>query len=402
MEGDVEIHKPGEYGFGLGVVYTDAYFQHVTDPSYSDITFNQDIYEIITNKDISLNATELPKKVWGNDFPLPTKRLVEDLDLKEAICLNTTDWSIGGSYFTYEYRVLRIKFKKCTGAGCQSDTDIATKLYAGRLNLSIVNKYFDLDDYDEPIKNYLDDRFSYRLTQGFTKVVNVYLKKNVVTMQDNLFQYQNAVTKEFYKIDRTQTDLSDAYPDGTLIEVNLLIDGETEYHERKVYSFLDMTGQIGGIFEIVKLILGGIVGFFANRLFTFSVLKKLYQVDSNLDNSSNCDASVSKVHPICTDVSNNEMIEEGKSSHIPAHTYNFYSKKTTKPYRSESVRLSMISNADTIREAHNIDSIAQAIKSRKIFKYGVKSYIMSYLSCLKWKSIKVANKYLDWGNEMFK
>jgi hypothetical protein len=113
-----------------------------------------------------------------------------------------------------------------------------------------------LDEYDEPIKNYLDDRFSYRITQGFTKVVNVYLKRNVVTMQDNLFQYDNSVVKEFYKIDRTQTDLSDAYPDGTYIEVNLLIDGETEYHERKVYSFLDMTGQIGGIFEIIKLVVG--------------------------------------------------------------------------------------------------------------------------------------------------
>jgi hypothetical protein len=96
------------------------------------------------------------------------------------------------------------------------------------------------------------------------------------------------------------------------------------------------------------------------------------------------------------------MIEESKSPHVPAHTYDFYSRNGKRPYKSDSVRLSMISNAETIRETHNIDGVAQTMKSRKIFKYGVKSYIMSFLSWFKCKSIKIVNNQLNCGDEMFK
>lgn len=53
---------------------------------------------------------------------------------------------------------------------------IRAAIYAGRLNLAIINKIYDLEDYVNPIKVSFDDRFSYRVAQGFTKVVNIYVK----------------------------------------------------------------------------------------------------------------------------------------------------------------------------------------------------------------------------------
>lgn len=183
---------------------------------------------------------------------------------------------------------------------------INAKIYAGRVNLPIITHYFDLYDYENPVKTSFDDRFSYRLTLGYTKVVNLYVKRNFVSLQDSLIQWGQSAQEMFYSIDRTQTDLSDYYGDGTLFEINLVIDPSSDYYERTVYSLLDMTGQVGGLYEVVKMIVGGIVGYFANKLFIFSIMNKLYQVDSSPDLSS-------KVCPDVTNHTNNGATEEVKT-----------------------------------------------------------------------------------------
>ena len=55
-------------------------------------------------------------------------------------------------------------------------------------------------------------------------------------------------------------------------------------YERTVFSFFDLTGLVGGVFEILELAGGLFVSIFAHSLFMFSMLNDLYQVqkiDSN-------------------------------------------------------------------------------------------------------------------------
>lgn len=144
------------------------------------------------------------------------------------------------------------------------------------------------------------------------------LNKNFVKLQDDLFQISDPVEKIFYSVERTQTDLSDYYNDGTLLEVNFVIDTTFDYYERVVYSFLDMTGQVGGLYEVVKVVVGMIVTFFANKLFMFSIINKLYHIDLsdiNKQSPTQLSLNLSRVHPT-TEVTNSPLVEEIKSSNV--------------------------------------------------------------------------------------
>jgi hypothetical protein len=44
----------------------------------------------------------------------------------------------------------------------------------------------DFEDYDEVVKSYLDDSFSYRIMPDFTKEATVYARKNEVELEDSL------------------------------------------------------------------------------------------------------------------------------------------------------------------------------------------------------------------------
>lgn len=65
----------------------------------------------------------------------------------------------------------------------------------------------------------------------------------------------------------------------------IAIDEETAYYSRTVYSILDLTGQLGGVFEIFDIFGGIFIGLFADKLFVFSIISRLYQtkVNSHVD-----------------------------------------------------------------------------------------------------------------------
>ena len=56
-------------------------------------------------------------------------------------------------------------------------------------------------------------------------------------------------------------------------------DTKSKSFERSVFGFLEVTGNIGGLFEILEITGGLIVGLFSGKLFLYSILPKLYHID---------------------------------------------------------------------------------------------------------------------------
>ena len=44
------------------------------------------------------------------------------------------------------------------------------------IDMVVANTYFDFDDYDDPVKSYIDDRFLFNLLPGFKKQNMVYIQ----------------------------------------------------------------------------------------------------------------------------------------------------------------------------------------------------------------------------------
>jgi len=63
-------------------------------------------------------------------------------------------------------------------------------------------------------------------------------------------------------------------------------DGSSKSYERKVFNFMEVTGNIGGLFEIMQIGGGFFVGLFSGKLFLFSILSKLYHVEEPNNDSS--------------------------------------------------------------------------------------------------------------------
>lgn len=150
----------------------------------------------------------------------------------------------------------------------------------------VISNYMDFDDYQTPIKRLYDDRMSLALTpnSNLVKQKDIFLKRNFATLNDNVMNmgsiFSNGIVQEetFYNIADTQYDISEPLGDRTLAFYRLVVDFQEDYYQRDVYTFLDMTGQIGGVFQIFDIIGVFIIGTVANRLFLFSIISKLYLI----------------------------------------------------------------------------------------------------------------------------
>mmetsp|Transcript_43535 Transcript_43535/g.51243 ORF Transcript_43535/g.51243 Transcript_43535/m.51243 type:complete len:220 (-) Transcript_43535:172-831(-) len=146
--------------------------------------------------------------------------------------------------------------------------------------MALVNTYFDFEDYSSPIKTYLDDQFTYDFVPNFNIESSVFLRKNAVETQDSIWHYTPDGDKnEFIGVSNVGLRTKPELDDEVVMTVTFLKDSKSDTYSRSVFSVLEMAGNIGGLNEVLEVIGGLLVGFFAERLFMYSILSYLYQVD---------------------------------------------------------------------------------------------------------------------------
>lgn len=83
----------------------------------------------------------------------------------------------------------------------------------------------------------------------------------------------------FYSVERTDFDFYNTPSSQSLLQLSIVADPNQDFYSRQVYSFLDLTGQVGGLYGIVDTIARILVGLISSRLFVLSILSKLYQIE---------------------------------------------------------------------------------------------------------------------------
>jgi hypothetical protein len=61
------------------------------------------------------------------------------------------------------------------------------------------------------------------------------------------------------------------------LNLKIILDRRINDYEVKVYQFLDLTGQLGGIFEIAEVICKFFVAILAQRLFYYHVINNVHK-----------------------------------------------------------------------------------------------------------------------------
>ena len=109
-------------------------------------------------------------------------------------CPTSVDLNLQGNNFADNLSYFELIFTKWSGTdskgnACQSDSAINTALDSSSLAIAMVNTYYDFDDYNSPVKTYLDDRFYYDFIGGYYKEADIYIQENSVEQKDSFFRY---------------------------------------------------------------------------------------------------------------------------------------------------------------------------------------------------------------------
>lgn len=74
------------------------------------------------------------------------------------------------------FKYIEIKLAKCTGnTNCKTTSQIDAGIQKSEFNFVFLNKYFQTEDYVEPIKTYMDDSFYFKVIPKDMKTIDIYV-----------------------------------------------------------------------------------------------------------------------------------------------------------------------------------------------------------------------------------
>ena len=179
--------------------------------------------------------------------------------------------SFADNFTFFELSITRWSGTDSKGNPWKNDTEIDKAIDSTYIQLAMINSYFDFDDYNKPIKSFLDDQFYYPLTSGFTKNANMYIRQNTAEQKDSLFRYQPSGSQSSFISIESVIDKFFKTNSNIVLLASFYKDPKSYNYERTVFSFLDCWGLIGGVNEILEIWGKLIVSLFSGKIFAFSV-----------------------------------------------------------------------------------------------------------------------------------
>lgn len=98
------------------------------------------------------------------------------LGLDNYWCPTINNITIGGVYYSSEYDYIEIKIAKCKNSSsspiiCQPSATIDSAIL-GSFNVVFISRYFEINDYDNPVKSYISQYF-YNIVPSLKKKSDV-------------------------------------------------------------------------------------------------------------------------------------------------------------------------------------------------------------------------------------
>jgi hypothetical protein len=147
------------------------------------------------------------------------------------------------------------------------------------MKLAIINSYFDFDDYENPVKTYLEDMNIISFLPSTTKRVSYDIQHNTAELKENLVFNVFTQSKEFYSIgERIYASENFNFNSQAYVAIYFKMSQISEVYERTVFTLFDMFGLLGGVFGILSTFGFIIVSSLSVKLFNNSLLSKLYQI----------------------------------------------------------------------------------------------------------------------------
>ncbi|CAI2382835.1 unnamed protein product [Moneuplotes crassus] len=200
------------------------------------------------------------------------------------ICPKFTGFQYSGNELNSKSHYLSILFINPCKSGCVSlsTTEWEEMFKTSRLNVFVKNKYVDLNDIDNPFKSRTTNYKFYNTSEGGL-VAYFNLIKHEVILEDSYWPTWRIWTEPnpivFYTLELHQESALHRKEFKIVIETG----DEVRQYRRKFLSFLEVTGTIGGIFELIEIIFGFAIGIYSSYMFKRDLTKYLNQASHDVE-----------------------------------------------------------------------------------------------------------------------
>lgn len=145
------------------------------------------------------------------------------------------------------------------------------------------NPYIDFENIDDPFKIGNNELHRILFDPVHITEAKINIKENTYDIDDS-YMFSNPNSGKFY----TSESLPNNYRkyDNSLVYgiIKFNQNSETTLYVVAVYSFLDMTSAIGGIFGIVSILLSIVVNYISQKTYLFSLISKISKNETEINN----------------------------------------------------------------------------------------------------------------------
>ena len=356
------------------------------DPQYFTLSFYQ-ANGALNSGIFTYELNTIPHGSWDGDYPYVSEAFANKIKLSKSVCPKTNDYYISSNYLGDQTSILEILIKKWENTTennnhWKDDSEINEKMNKHWVQIFVLSTYFDYDDFDNPLKTFVDDQDAYGMNNQLSSYLEIKVQQNKAYLSDNLFYNFNPEEKTYYNVkNRNYRMVDSSLVSNSLMNIVVGLDKESEEYERVVYTFIEMFGFLGGLFDF--LFFGGFIfiQFFTENSYLNSVFSKLYQV--KVDNytpikftkSSKWDQD--KILQTSRSYLNNEDIPSSIQWRISSNTINL--------------------STEVIDDSY-IKTLKQELKSRRRYSYDICDNIKQvFKSCVPSSSISKNSKIQKQG-----
>ena len=143
--------------------------------------------------------------------------------------------------------------------------------------------------------------------------------KNEYTKNDNPFWFEQE-QGFFYSFDRFQLDtykIALNHSESTLLYSKISISEEIDIYERSVFTFLDLIGQIGGIYELLEVSAAFFVGYYNSKIFSYELVNKLNSWILDDQKEAKHDSREDQSHKLIQINRQNKQVVHNKNESLP-------------------------------------------------------------------------------------
>ena len=137
----------------------------------------------------------------------------------------------------------------------------------------IMTPYFDYSDIDNPVKYHLESSHFLVLNNDYFYIMNMFVRKNEYTLNDNVFGFQESKSGVFYSLVNSRT-LPTSSNGADFAHIYFNLDSQIDQYERTVQTLFEVIGTIGGNYEILRISIGLFLAIYTNKMLSHEVNNK--------------------------------------------------------------------------------------------------------------------------------